>query len=1701
MMSWPRSHGFPHSESLDGDGEHTPSEIRAYERLHMPDDASDHSQQVSDMAEACADPGTADEQGRWRCVTCQSASWDWENEQYRCRQCGSSRFFDTTRPFRVDMADGVWVFEPKSSPDQSPARSGSSFDLFGSTGDQVPHHTTSRSPPEPDDGQWNDGEYAESEQLTNDPTVDPDASDAGGRRRRRRRKPADVTTSGPQQQQQQVGMSDLLTVMKQLVNDKSSKPESTSAASWNSRRGPEPGIKWRGGTPPSPPLWKYSSSDLRAFSRWEKKIRIWQLQVRNYVSSADGALMLFTSLTGEAEQEVEHIDLAKVNAKDGVDYLLDALRGPLQQKELFQKRKLLSDYEQVSRMSHESIRQYINRYRRIEKDLESIGISSSTMYDSESRGNRVLERAKLSPEFQRLVLIGAGNTLEFDRVCESLLLQFPDFKPVPPIFSNYAGPGSNNSQGWRSSSGKGKASSSQSSAASTASGSSMGSSSFSKSSGKGRFPRKVLQTDIATGQDDEVNDDLPTVEEADEDEFHDPNDDDPEFDAEDHGGEHDEAADEASSESQLHSTIAEIAEVLTVTSKKLQSSVLGRKFTGRKSIEERKKNSSCSACGQMGHSAGDSVCPVSSKGKDGGGKSSGKSSRGSAPSSSSTYNNKPKKAFVVTLPQNQEEPEVYGKSMGSQPSTYFTYMLNHIDLNPVQESFVTEVIDFAGFMVLDTACQRSCCSYDWLRIHEKILSYHNMCCKKVDATDVFQFGAGGPKTSTVRAYIPVALDGQDTQGILLGASVVDANIPFLASRTLLERLGCIIDFSVGKLIITKLGLQVPLMLKHGHLAVKISCFQKTSSIHSVGVIWVNQMSGRTPILSLSQPVTKIPPTWLKAWRELVIKLMMVPFRTFRAMSRMVKLGLKHRDWLTLEERFLQHQEQTTKVEPPPAWDCIHADCRRYGNRHGRFAECKRCLQRFRWDDNVAGWLVRGGDKSASSTRLPAPSSSNIIPPSLAAMASPKNIPKAPGKMIMASTAKSKATSSTRVPQQIPIWEEHGLTFEQYDQIMMEQNEYRPPDSDDSWDGYPDTEREFRTEDFYWEVRTIGKSTKVFALDITWFQDWWRLICINVVIVQCKNICWSPSVCLKQNSWMARKRWLSITGWKTLRFSCTMSGLVEQLSRSSHRPIPQLGFCLQQPNDGFVLAFVRQCRFFFQSSRWHFSTPAIMAGWRQKLTFWKRSPDRPISQDNLGNLVWRQLIQLITIQVLILQTSGISKQSAVQFNSCFRWFWFKALTARIGAFFKTTSTMWHVRFFCWWDDERHVRSCGKQLIGVGCRSRADDTSCWKILWQVVCGTNPRFNSWWTTQESLLQSAMQVLMEQSTARVRWSGKVIAGWRTQSSLLTACSWSWIQNNNDNVFPWKGKRLHFHRCTVQGWWWRFFVVFVTQQDITILGGSSKRTPLGQQLWFQTAMKLGCQQCNWQSRLSQQQTWETLFCRPQIPCTTLYDNWQIGGLNVFRSVFNLQWCVFQAMFRTHTGAGRCNLLMEALKWDTRTWRKQGIRGRVLQNQWKLEFSFSATLKPQMVMKEFSSQKMTPHNWLATLTCRASLSKRVSGFLQRFGLQWSDFIGTLDILMPQTSRRCWLWMASRINRYLMRLMHSSVTRAFVPGVQKDHLLQEFLKKAIFNLAMQFRWTFSLFVISLARTTCSLELLMKWRIFTLPSWLRAEVRPRFLFDSR
>ena len=202
---------------------------------------------------------------------------------------------------------------------------------------------------------WEDedgGEFAESETPTNDPCVTPSgpSSSSSRRRRRRRNAAAGETEDLPALPVGSTGNAELLHTLKQLLNERGKKTDTASNSSWTSKRGPEPGVRWRGGTPPQPPAWKYSNTDLRAFSRWERKIRVWQMQIKNYMTAADSALMLYTNLSGEAELEVEHLQLDRINSSGGVDYILETLRGPLQQKRSCFRNASSS---QTSKTSHE----------------------------------------------------------------------------------------------------------------------------------------------------------------------------------------------------------------------------------------------------------------------------------------------------------------------------------------------------------------------------------------------------------------------------------------------------------------------------------------------------------------------------------------------------------------------------------------------------------------------------------------------------------------------------------------------------------------------------------------------------------------------------------------------------------------------------------------------------------------------------------------------------------------------------------------------------------------------------------------------------------------------------------------------------------------------------------------------------------------------------------------------------------------------------------------------------------------------------------------------------------------------------------------------------------------------------------------------------------------------------------------------------
>ena len=133
------------------------------------------------------------------------------------------------------------------------------------------------------------------------------------------------------------------------------------------------------------------------------------------------------------------------------------------------------------------------------------------MYDSESRGNRILESCALAPDLQRLVLVGAGNSLEYEKITESLCLQFPDFKPNPVVWQTGGAPRGQHSSASTTGSGSSSSGSFRTSSASSKGKPSSGNSSKPFSHGKGHAGkgplRNVFQTETAEAEADEADGD------------------------------------------------------------------------------------------------------------------------------------------------------------------------------------------------------------------------------------------------------------------------------------------------------------------------------------------------------------------------------------------------------------------------------------------------------------------------------------------------------------------------------------------------------------------------------------------------------------------------------------------------------------------------------------------------------------------------------------------------------------------------------------------------------------------------------------------------------------------------------------------------------------------------------------------------------------------------------------------------------------------------------------------------------------------------------------------------------------------------------------------------------------------------------------------------------------------------------------------
>ena len=412
--------------------------------------------------------------------------------------------------------------------------------------------------------------------------------------------------------------------------------------------------------------------------------------------------------------------------------------------------------------------------------MNTLNINVEQMYDSEARGARLLERAKLSHEHQRQVLIGTMQSLDFDVVKDVLMFQWPDHRPPPPsqVF------GDKRQQNARSPKGDGK--------------------------GKGKDQQRLQQQpkrayvteteQTPEGNDEQQEDapeptpegeeDAPEAEEVDQDEVQ--GEDEPEDD----------------------DFTQQINEIMTVTARKLAGVMQARKFaTPKKSIAERKRTTHCAVCGQQGHWQGDPECAASSKKTN---KGSGKGGKSDEKSSTGSSGKNPKTVHFVSFRHSNSDHE--DEVLDHHPS-HQVFVSSHVG----QQVLLADATKAAGFVILDTACQRMCVGQPWVDSHTEKLQVFGIQPFLRPLQESFEFGKGPLVKSEDAFCFPASFGGQLC---LMAPCIVPASIPCLASQTWMTDVGTVLDLAERQVHFSALHVSVPLHMINGHIAIDVMEFKK-----------------------------------------------------------------------------------------------------------------------------------------------------------------------------------------------------------------------------------------------------------------------------------------------------------------------------------------------------------------------------------------------------------------------------------------------------------------------------------------------------------------------------------------------------------------------------------------------------------------------------------------------------------------------------------------------------------------------------------------------------------------------------------------------------------------------------------------------------------------------------------------------------------
>lgn len=427
-------------------------------------------------------------------------------------------------------------------------------------------------------------------------------------------------------------------------------------------------------------------------------------------------------------------------------------------------------------------------------------------------------------------MVGSGQSVEFDAIRDAAILQFPDHRPTPYV--THAKEFEWNSR----SNDRGRNDGSTSSNSSTASSSQKGNKGKGKGSGGkdgyrkgGQNPRTAYVTEHGEEEDDkpDANGDLDTIEEnneEDEEEY---------ASAEDHEGE--EAQDEPDEADENDLELA--AHCLTVAARRLNGLRLGRKFSGGKSLAQRKQESHCAVCGEKGHWKGDPECAMADKttndGSAGSSSNSHKSKKGKGAKGAGRGDKK--QVMTVVHPNGTKKSYSFADDNEQPQETFgnhFVFMVKRVAFEvPAHCVHLSNLEELSQYLVMDTACQRTCCSTRWLSLWENRMKPMRMKPKKTPNSEPFEFGHGDTQYSNLHAYLPTCFTNDIEKACLIGTCVIDStnDIPLLGSNALLCKLQAVIDLPKKEVHLQALGCSVSLMTVNGHLSLQMTCFPEDVS--------------------------------------------------------------------------------------------------------------------------------------------------------------------------------------------------------------------------------------------------------------------------------------------------------------------------------------------------------------------------------------------------------------------------------------------------------------------------------------------------------------------------------------------------------------------------------------------------------------------------------------------------------------------------------------------------------------------------------------------------------------------------------------------------------------------------------------------------------------------------------------------------------